>query len=274
MAGFREAYFAVLPGADGSALTLAGGGTLIGTMPIAQQNPLPIVYRKARAWFAVFPFPLRGVVGMLPDPRLRPALVIPGTAALVVAVFDFEDTSIGPYGEVGVGIPCRYRRSTAVPLVPLLAEKWLDDVGPWVHLMPVTTEAAKDAGIQHWGYPKFVAEIDIDVTESRMWATVSEKGAPILHVEVERPGPSRPMAFPVRPYSRLDDELLLTEFQVDAVGSIGRVGAKASLRLESHPRAAALDGFGLERARPIEVRWCDEYRTALDQPRARYRIGG
>jgi hypothetical protein len=237
------------------------------------QDALPILYRKARAWFAVFPCPLRGAAAMLPDERLKPAQVIPGKAAIVFAVFDFEDTSIGPYREVGIGIPCRYRRTTAIPLVPLLAEKWLDDVGPFITHMPVTTQAANDAGWKHWGYPKFVAAIDIEADDARMRATVSEEGRPILHVEVERPGPSHRIDFPVRPYSKLGDELLLTEFHVDAVGDIRRLGAKASVRIEDHPRAADLKSLGLDGARPIEVRWCDEYRTELDRARARYRIG-
>jgi hypothetical protein len=242
-------------------------------MEIETPDPLPIHYRKARAWFAVFPCLERAAAALLPDPELRPARVLPGIAALVVATFDFEDTSIGPYREVGIGIPCRYRRSTAVPLVPLLGERWIDDVGPWVHLMPVTTEAANEAGHRYWGYPKFVAEIDIDASDAQMRCTVSEKGAPILHVEVERPGPSRPIQFPVRPYSRLGNELLLTEFHVDAVGAIRRLGAKARVRFEPHLRSGALRDLGVIGDRPIEVRWCDEYRTVLDRARARYRIG-
>ena len=47
------------------------------------------------------------------------------------------------------------------------------------------------------------------------------------------------------------------------------MGAKAKIALFDHPRVAALSGAGLERARPIEVRWLDEYRTALEAPRDR-----
>lgn len=236
-------------------------------------SPLPIHYRKARAWFAVFPCSLQKAAALLPDPRLRPVAVLPGVAALVIATFDFEDTSIGPYREVGIGIPCRYRRATSVPLLPLLAEKWLDDVGPYVALMPVTTEAANEAGHRYWGYPKFVADIDIDADDARMRCAVSENGEPLFSVEVERPGSSKPIAFPVRPYSKLGDELLLTEFHVDAVGSIRRLGARARVRFEPHPRVSELRELEVSGERPIEVRWCDVYRTDLDRARARYRIG-
>lgn len=242
-------------------------------MSTETQSPLPIHYRKGRSWFAVFTCPARRAEKLLPDPKLRPALVVPGIAALVVAVFDFEDTSIGPYREVGIGIPSRYRRSTALPLVPLLAEKWLDDVGPWVQFMAVTTEDSKEAGRRYWGYPKFVADIDIQADDAQMRCVIEEAGEKVLEVSVERPGPSGPIQFPVRTYTRLSEELLLTEFHVDAEGSIGRLGAKARVHFEAHPRAGMLRELGVDGRRPIEVRWCDTYRTELDRARARYRIG-
>ena len=71
----------------------------------------------------------------------------------------------------------------------------------------------------------------------------------------------------------IEDELLLTEFQVDAVGSIRRLGAKGGVRFEPHPRVGSLRELGVSGERPIEVRWCDVYRTELDRARARYRIG-
>lgn len=234
---------------------------------------LPILYRASQAWFAVFPAPIRGLTPLLPDPELRPVQVVPGKGAVVLAVFDYTDTSIGPYREVGLGIPCRYRRSTALPLLPMLAERWLDDVGPWVHLLPVTTELANEAGIKNWGFPKFVADITIDADGSRVACTVSEKGERVLTAVIERPGPSAPLRFPLRLYTRLHDELLLTELAVDAVGAVGYLGTKATLQLEQHPRVRALQGLGLDQASPIAVRWFDEYRTALDRARARYRIG-
>jgi hypothetical protein len=234
---------------------------------------LPIIYRKTRAWMTAFPCSTEAAKALLPDPALRPIEIWPGTSALGVAVYDYVDTSVGPYGEVGLAIPCRYRRSTAVPLLPLLAERWLDDVGHWVELLPVTTEIANYGGRTFWGYPKFVAEITIDATDQKMRCLVAEHGDKILEVEVQRPGPSRPLRFPLRTYSRLEDELLLTELEIDAVGFWKRLGARAKLTLHDHPRVRHLQKLDIRCDRAIEVRWLDELRTSLDRARARYRIG-
>ena len=88
---------------------------------------LPIVYHRARAFFAAFSCPLAQLTALMPEHRLKPISLWPGKGSLVVAVFDSQETSIGPYLEVGIGIPCRYRHTTAVPLLPLLGERWLEE---------------------------------------------------------------------------------------------------------------------------------------------------
>ena len=133
----------------------------------------PIVYHRARAFFATFSCPLAPLAPLLPEHRLKPISLWPGKGLLVVAVFDYQETTIGPYLEVGIGIPCRYRRTTAVPLFPILGERWLEDVGYWILSLPVTTDAAVQAGRAVWGYPKYLADIDIQASEDRFTCVVS-----------------------------------------------------------------------------------------------------
>lgn len=233
---------------------------------------LPIVYRKASAFFAAFPYPVSAIRSLLPNPMLVPATLGLGKGVLVAAVFDYEDTTIGPYREVGIGFQCRMRSSGPLPLLPLLAEKFFADVGPWVHFLPVTTQAACDAGREHWGFPKIVADIRIDRAEDRVECEVLEGDRSLLRVEIERPGPSKVQSLPLRLYSALGEDLCFTELHVDAVGSTARAGVKARLTLSDHPRLQDLDRDAVSRAKPIEVRWFDEYRTMLDRPAVRYRM--
>lgn len=232
---------------------------------------LPIVYREARAWVAAFAAPTRALARLLPDPRLNVIEVWPGSTPLVAAAFEYVDTSIGPYLEASLSIPCRWGRHPRIPLLPLMAERWLDDVGHWVQLLPVTTGAADEAGRSLWGYPKFVGEIRIDAGPSHMRCRVSEGGELVFGFEVERPGPSLPMRFPIRTYSQLGDEILFTEIDVEAVGVRRQRGARGSLQLSQHPRLAGLPEAARIRRTPLEVRWFDEYRLNLDRASTRYR---
>jgi hypothetical protein len=105
-----------------------------------------------------------------------------------------------------------------------------------------------------------------------MTCEVLEDEKRILSIDVTRPGAAKPLAFPLRTYSALGDELLFTECAVDAVGSTTHLGAKARLTIEDHPRVRDLDREAIERARPLEVRWFSDYRTMLDRPSIRYRM--
>jgi hypothetical protein len=233
---------------------------------------LPIVYRKGAAFYAAFPYPMSAIRPLMPHPMLAPVSLGLGNGALIVAVFDHEDTSIGPHREVALGFQCRLRRSGPLPLLPLLAERFFDDVGPWLQLHPASTQSASDAGRSHWGFPRLVADIQIERTDDRVACEVTENGQTLMHVEIERAGRPAPMALPLRLYSTLEEELLLTELHIDAVGAIRRFRARAKLELMDHPRVREFDRHALAHARPIEVRWFDEYRTLLDRPSVRYRM--
>lgn len=233
---------------------------------------LPIVYRRARAYILAVPAKTRDLAALLPDPRLRVVEIWPGTAVLTAVAFDYEDTSIGPYREAALSIPCRWDHPSRIPLLPLVAEKHLKDVGHWVQLLPVTTQVANDAGRSIWGYPKYVGRIDIEHGATRMSCQVFDGDQPVFGFEVDRPGPSRPMRFPVRTYSRLGDEIHFTEIDVDAVGSRRFRGARGALTLADHPRLAGLPPPARIGKRALETRWFDEYRLRLDRASTKYRM--
>lgn len=234
---------------------------------------LPIAYRKCSAFFAAFPYPLSTIRPLMPHPMLAPVpLGFRGKGVLVVAVFDYQETSIGPYREVGIGFQCRLRTSGPLPLIPLLAERLFEDVGPFVHMLPVTTEIADEMGRKNWGFPKFVADIRIDRTEDSVKCEVLEKGERLLGVEIHKPAPSKPFGMPLRLYSTQGEEMLFTQLHVDVVGSIRRRSLAAHLEIAPHARTRDLDPKALEGVKPIEVRWFDEYRTLLDRPSIRYRL--
>lgn len=234
---------------------------------------LPIVYRKCSAYFAAFPYPLSAIRPLMPHPMLAPVpLGFRGKGALVVAVFDYQETSIGPYREVGIGFQCRLRTSGPIPLLPLLFEPLFEDVGSFVHLLPVTTQIAEEAGKKHWGYPKFIADIRIDRTDDGMKCEVLENGQRLMGIEIHRPAPPQTFGLPLRTYSVLGDELLFTQLHIDAFGAVRRRSLAAHVEISDHLRMRDLDARALNGAKPLEVRWFDDYRTLLDRPSARYRL--
>ncbi len=233
---------------------------------------LPVVYRKCSAFFAAFPYPLKALRPLLPHPMLVPVTLAPGKGVLVTALFDYQETSIGPYREVGIGFLCRLRTSGPLPLLPALADRYFEDVGTWVHTLPVTTPVADELGRAQWGFPKFVADIRVDRTDDRVACEVTENGQRVLEIAIDRPGRSKPTSLPLRFYSALQDELLFTEITADVTGATTRLRPSARVDVVEHPRTRDLDAASLAGAKPLEVRWFDDYRTMLDRPKIRYRM--
>ncbi len=208
----------------------------------------------------------------MPDRELKPILALPGAGVIVVVVFDYQDTSIGPYTSVAIAVPVRYRRSTRVPLLPLLAERWLDDVGQYIQLLAVTTPIARDSAESGWGYPAFLAEVELHASDEHIHCSVSERGRSMMDIEIERPGALDRATMPLRTYSRKGDSLCFTESSIDGLVSIGRLGASASLRINPHPRVESLYELPITFNRPLEVRWFAEHRFQIDAPQQSYRI--
>ncbi len=86
-----------------------------------------------------------------------------GKSLALLNFFEYRETAIGPYNEVGLSILCYPKNSKQPCMVPLHilkdAEKW--SVGAYVINLPVTTEIAYLAGKEVWNYPKFVTRIDV-----------------------------------------------------------------------------------------------------------------
>ncbi len=233
---------------------------------------LPVVYRKCSAYFAAFPCSLKAIRPLFPHPMLTPITLAPGKGVLVATVFDHRETSIGAYREVGIGFMARLRTSGPLPLLPLLADRWFEDVGTWMQFLSVTTPVANDLARATLGLPSNVADIQLDRTDDHVTCEVTDGGRRLLQIHMDRPGVSRPTALPLRLYSALGDDILFTEMAVDAFGATTRLRPSARLELTDHPLLRDVVDASAGGAKPLEVRWFDDYRTILDRPSIRYRM--
>ncbi len=195
---------------------------------------LPILYQDVEALLAFFPIDADRAQAVLPaGAGLRAVRASPRKAVLVLAAFDYKESTVGSYGEVAIGILAARRRLP--PLVGVLAERHLGDVGIFVVHLPVTTEIALEAGKTVWGYPKFLA--DIRFGDEGPWRTceLSENGALVLRLSVRRDGRSASETRAYRTYTTRDGKLLRTSVLAQAEYNV-RHGPRAA-RLELGPHA-------------------------------------
>ena len=179
-----------------------------------------------------------------------------GKALVALSFYEYIETSIGSYNEVGVAIAC-VPTGVKVPKYPLLSLlKNVDksQVGFNVIDLPVTTPAACAAGREIWGYPKFVAGIDFDLTNKKFRGVVHNPDDENNIVKIEGNfGLGIPCSIiDLILYSNYQGEMLRTLVNIRAKGKVSLPGSiKVTLGDKSHPMAQRLASLALDNAKPF-----------------------
>jgi len=226
---------------------------------------LPIRYRDAESMMAFFPLPTRHVKGLLPCPKMKPVEVVPGYALLALVAFEYRDTDIGPYNELGICFPILYNNPVSLPFLPMLFEKRYPRLGFYVHHLPVTTDVACRAGREIYGYPKFVAQIGFEETDEQRICHLHEGGKHILSLAVDRPeGRQREEERDLVTYSILEGQALKTVVRTKMYIERRRIRG-ADITLGDHFISRDLRRFEVSPT-IIESRFADEMEAVLPAP--------
>jgi hypothetical protein len=210
---------------------------------------LPIRYYRDDCFMGVFTASADAVRALLPSDRLHPVRSLGGKALVAVVAWNYLETTVGPYGEVGIAPLCTLDRP-APPLVGGLREAVDPGFGGFVLHLPVTARVARDAGRAVWGYPKFVADMEFDHLPGEQRVHLSEGGRTILSLAVRHGGRAVTDNRPLSTFTVLDGRLVQTTVPTRAVYELG-VGRRAGeLELGDHPIADQLRGLELS-TRPM-----------------------
>jgi hypothetical protein len=234
---------------------------------------LPILYYEASNVVALFRASRAGAERLLEGTGLEPELDSKGRAIAALSFYEYRRTSVGTYNEVGTAILARPRgaRASRLGLAEMLAPTRGRTAGAYVVDLPVTTAAACAAGLEIWGYPKFVTEIAFRLAERELECTVfdpeSAGRAPIVTIR-GRAGPwlSAP-PIGVVTFSVLGEALIRT--CIDVRGRVA-VHLPGSVALEvgpssSHRMAENLRTLGLASSRPFLVIETDRFQSRLPE---------
>ncbi len=220
---------------------------------------LPILYYDTSFVFAFFLVDQAAAAAQLDDPDLRMAMNIKDKTLVALANYQYRNSTVGDYGEVGLALP-------VVPKNAKPGERWLHplrdvdnrnrDLGFRVLHLPVTTEAANAAGREIWGLPKFVTPISVNHSGRMIDVSVDDpEGNGSIMTLFGRAGLGCPSPqVPVMLYSRLNEEMLRTT--VNGRGpATTRLGGSVKLRIggSDHPMAHTLRELGMDGLSPFAV---------------------
>jgi hypothetical protein len=223
----------------------------------AGEIDLPIQYRDGSLLLLMYRVDAARAASVLPD-ALEPMLVF-GKAVVVVAAFEYRDTSIGPYGELGIGVQTQ-KTGTSPSLVTYLRNPRLQDQqGLWVVNLPVTTEAARAGGVDIWGYPKYVTTMEtVFQPDSVRFKLGSE-----LEIQMKSGMGVSMKATPFVTFTKKDGRFLRTITELHSSMKFGGAGSVRIERLGDGPTTATLDKLGLFGATPLAAQRTDKFQATL-----------
>lgn len=176
----------------------------------------PFFYYDSMMLSAQFLAPTERVEALLPSKRMHPLTITPSHSAVSISAYQHRDCDIEPYNEVGISIPITLDE---VSILSTDSRQKAHDVPKlYIHHLPVTSEIARDAGIEFAGYPKFLASITFEKEGDWTSCHLSEGNKHILtlagrQLELHPVARSRIHALTVRGGRILRCELILSERQ-------------------------------------------------------------
>ena len=230
---------------------------------------LPILYFDVSMLLAFFVTNRDAVEAKLSGTGLRPALTIGGRALVGIAHYEYRQTGVGSYNEVGLAVPVLPEGAPAPrnPIEALYGSVDERHLGFHVLDLPVTTPLANAAGRELWGYPKFVAPIPFRLDRKSFESSVTDPdgGGDIfaLSGRLLPSLPAPPMSLVL--YSHHQGNLLRTTVKVR-----GRMNLRPgrSLRLHvgesTHRMARNLRDLGLDGARAALVLDTHRFQSRLN----------
>lgn len=233
---------------------------------------LPIMYYDTSALNAFFLVDKKRVTSVLEGTGLSPALTVGGLALVALACFEYRDTSVGVYNEVGLTVAVTKTGETLAlggwqDLLTTLRQPEERRVAFHILDLPVTTAAANAAGREIWGYPKFVTAIPFKLHAREFDCRVMQPdGSGTIMQLAGTMGPSIPMTpLSLTLLSLKDDTLLRTTVNVRGSSRMATAGTlQMSVGDSDHPMAKNLHALGLDGARPLAVFWTHDFQSRLN----------
>lgn len=152
------------------------------------QVDLPICYYDASHYMATFPVKAARAQEKLDGLPLEPVLA-GGKAMVALSFFKYRNTSIGPYHEVGLALLVVPKgEDPTIPSIAQLPQRASQGtIGFHLLDLPVSTPVADAAGRELWGYPKFVADLSMEIEGEHFCGRVlNPQGEMIMSLQGER----------------------------------------------------------------------------------------
>lgn len=153
---------------------------------------LPFKYYDFRWINAVFPASYDRITEILPSEKLKPLKSTPGRAVISFSAFEYHNVEgLQPYNEFTISIPVQYEPSINFPgmgfiYYPIYAPERYSRYGVYIMHLPVTIQDAVTPGVEIFGFPASLGDIEISDTQRSCRCTFRSNGKDVLFLEVKK----------------------------------------------------------------------------------------
>ena len=128
---------------------------------VSKNYLFPTFYDHVTCAIGIFFCNYEKAQALLPSKRFKPVSMLKNRSVVIFSCYEYKKVSgIPGYNEIAMTIPMFFDREKFPPVLPLL-KKGMKGFGYHVFSMPVTSYENQLRGLNIWGLPKVVEQIDI-----------------------------------------------------------------------------------------------------------------
>ncbi len=206
----------------------------------------PVVVADASMLMNAFLVDAAVAQNMIKDSGFRVLELFPGKAILQLLLVDYRRNDLGDYNEGAILFPVLTPGETKpFPFFGALSRMAAGRVGNFVYRMPVDQEFTTHAGRFIWGFPKWVARIDIEFGERRASGSFFDEGELVYSFAAKTGGTAHVKEQRAASLAIRDGKAWKTYGTNTGSGLTFALGGAMPTIGDSHPLARELRALGL-----------------------------
>lgn len=228
---------------------------------------LPIFYQDNTSMTETFTASTAKIKKFLPHEDMHPVELYPGRCIVGFTAFEYRQSDIDPYNEFSIAIIITFGKRS-IPGVNVLGSLMSKDFTAYVWHLPVTTERARYGGVELYGYPKIIGDIEFTRKAGRIECRLSEKGEHILTLKGKQLPGKQGATLRYRTYSLKDGVPLCANIYTNPIEFAQSLsGNDASIEIgHTHAISTELEEIGLSK-KPILYQYSAVNESILFAPR-------
>lgn len=223
----------------------------------------PTIFRSGCTGMGVFTVNATRAQALIADSGFKIARVRPGRALMNLVCVHYTDTDCGSYNEIALNFAVKTRGALNLPYASTWAGLINGDIATYTWRLPVSSQLAKECGIQMWGLPK--TKEDIQFSQDGGYANWQwlNKGKEVLSFTIPCSGDRQPKAIEPPVYSVINGKPVVAYLH-QQYGDVG-YHRNAKLHLGEHHFADTLRDLGIKDSPMIGV-WNGKLFFEMSEP--------